>query len=167
MLEFFHRYDMESAYTTPRGTSEPLKSYKRRLYTLRAAAGRPELRIEKLRPSRLGSDVEELEQRTNSGNHEKCMVSSHRWNNSYEWASSPYQNGTKGYLPTICSEGYTRAPSTGLWWRKNGMGILKTPNSKDVKDDSEPDTRRLDKTPSIPHMASQETSSNTMDTKLN
>jgi len=44
------------------------------------------------------------------------------------------------------------------------MGILKNPNSKDVKDDSEPDTRRLDNTSSISHMASQETSSNTMDT---
>jgi hypothetical protein len=44
------------------------------------------------------------------------------------------------------------------------MGIYKNPNSKDVKDDSEPDNRRLDNTPSIPHMASQKTSSNIMDT---
>jgi len=54
-LEYLHRY-MESAYMTPRGTSETPKSYKMRLYTshltsIQAAAGHPEMRIEKLRPN--------------------------------------------------------------------------------------------------------------------
>jgi len=55
-LEYLHLYDMESSYTTPRGSSESPKSYKRRLYTLhltstQAAAGRPEKRVEKQWPN--------------------------------------------------------------------------------------------------------------------
>jgi len=44
------------------------------------------------------------------------------------------------------------------------MGIVKDPNSKDVMEDSESDTRWLDNTPSIPQMAFQGALSNTMDT---
>ena len=56
MLEYLHRCDMESTYTTPSGISEPLKSHNRRLFTLHltsrhAAADSPEIRVEKLRPN--------------------------------------------------------------------------------------------------------------------
>jgi len=113
---------------------------------------------------RLGSNVEELEWSTRTGNHEMCMVSNHPWNNSYEVASSPYQHGTNRYLATMSIKWYTRAPSTILWCRKNDMGIFKNPKCKAVKDDSEPGTRRLNNTSSTSHMASQETSNNTIDT---
>jgi hypothetical protein len=51
-LEYLHRYDMESAYLTPRGRDEITQAYKKHLYTaihtiMRAMDGDHEMRVKK------------------------------------------------------------------------------------------------------------------------
>ena len=162
-LEYLHRNDMESTYTTPRGTSETSKSYKRRLYTshltiIRATAGHPEMRAEKLRPN--------IDRAQTSKNLNEVPVPETTRGVWYRVIHEIIPTNERLHRITMVQtvtcrkrawKETSRPPSTSLWWRKIDMGLFKNPNSEDIKDDSASDTWRLDNTPSISHMASQET----------